>query len=94
MRAGGLTEIFALEPSGTVTQLTRNAAGDAAPAGSADGNWIAFVSARDGAWRCTAHGSQQERLTETGAAEINPDISPNGTAWCSSGNEGWPRTST
>jgi TolB protein len=78
----GDDEIYAVSPDGSgLTQLTRNAATDSAPAWSPDGRSIAFTSTRDGNFEIyvmRADGSNPRRLTTDPGADYAPTWSPDG----------------
>src|ERR671930_154721 len=78
----GDDEIYAVSPCGSgLTQLTRNAATDSAPAWSPDGRSIAFTSTRDGNFEIYvvgADGSGQTPLTTNHGANHAPSWSPDG----------------
>src|SRR5919198_609309 len=78
----GDAEIYAVSPDGSgLTQLTRNAATDSAPAWSPDGRSIAFTSTRDGNFEIyvmRADGSNPRRLTTDPGADYAPTWSPDG----------------
>jgi CSLREA domain-containing protein len=78
----GDEEIFSMNPDGTgLKQLTRNNAGDGAPAVSADGKKITFVSRRTGdfeVFAMNADGTAQTNLTKNDAGDDSPTFSPDG----------------
>jgi TolB protein len=79
----GNLEIYSMSADGSgQTNLTNNAAGDIAPAWSADGAKIAFTSFRDGGnaeiYVMNSDGSGQTRLTDDPAVDSNPTWSPDG----------------
>jgi TolB protein len=80
----GDTELYLRAADGTLTQLTRNTAGDYGGVWSPDGRRLAFVSDRDGGepeiYRMNADGSGQVRLTRTAAfvSDHTPSWSPDG----------------
>jgi CSLREA domain-containing protein len=78
----GDEEIFSVNPDGTgLKQLTRNNAGDSAPAVSAYGKKITFVSRRTGnfeVFAMNADGTAQTNLTKNDAGDDSPTFSPDG----------------
>ncbi len=76
-------EICVINPDGTgLAVLTNNAAADKDPAGSYDGNMIAFQSDRDGndeIYAIYSDGYGEIRLTNNTASDIAPAWSPDGT---------------
>jgi serine/threonine protein kinase/Tol biopolymer transport system component len=78
---GGIADIWIADSDGSRRkQLTSNGAANFAPAVSADGRYIVFITAREGKknlWRMNADGSNPVRLT-SGLADVNPSFSPDG----------------
>ena len=81
----GITdEIYVMDADGSNQQrLTENLFDDRDPSWSPDGEWIAFVSDRDGLFNdeiyvMDADGSNQRRLTENLAIDWHPSWSPDG----------------
>src|SRR5438046_3811878 len=76
-------DIYLMNDDGTqVTNLTKHAGRNIAPAWSPDGTKIAFASNRDGnseIYVMNADGSGQTRLTHSAAIDEAPDWSPDGT---------------
>jgi Tol biopolymer transport system component len=79
----GNAEIYTMNADGTgLTRLTKNSAGDYAPAWSPDGKRIAFYSQRDGnaeIYVMNADGSNVTRLTIHSKDDFDPTWSPDGT---------------
>jgi len=75
-------EIYRMRADGSdARRLTNNAAFDAGPTFSPDGERIAFVSHRDGNYEIylmNADGTDQQRLTHNAASDREPAFSPNG----------------
>jgi len=78
----GKFEIYTIEADGSdARRLTNNAAFDAGPTFSPDGQRIAFVSHRDGNYEIyvmNADGTDQQRLTHNPAQDRQPAFSPDG----------------
>jgi Tol biopolymer transport system component len=77
-------DIFTINADGTnETNITNNAAGNAAPDYSPDGSKIAFSTTRDGdseIYRMNADGTNPVRLTNNAAADSSPYYSPDGAS--------------
>jgi len=82
LTAEGKFEIYTMKPDGSDTKrLTNNAAFDAGPTFSPDGQRIAFVTHRDGNYEIylmNADGTDQQRLTDNPAQDRQPAFSPDG----------------
>ena len=76
------TEIWVGDGGGQSRQLTSAAKSSSQPAWSPDGQWLAFVSDRDGKrqiYRIAVGGGEAERLTKTEDGVTNFAWSPSGT---------------
>jgi serine/threonine protein kinase/Tol biopolymer transport system component len=77
----GTTDLFIVNADGSnPRQLTLNAGLNGAPAPTADGRFIVFLSTRTGVphlWRMDTDGTNVKQLT-SGVAEVNPVVSPDG----------------
>jgi len=77
----GTTDLFIVNADGSnPRQLTLNAGLNGAPAPTADGRFIVFLSTRSGVphlWRMDSDGTNAKQLTN-GIAEVNPVVSPDG----------------
>ncbi len=76
---GGRSDLFVVNADGSnQRQLTSNAALNAQPSATADGQYIVFVSTRSGSphiWRMNTDGTNLKQITN-GIAEVNPLVTP------------------
>jgi eukaryotic-like serine/threonine-protein kinase len=76
---GGIADIWIADPTGgNRKQLTTN--GGTSPVATSDGNYIVFISAREGklaVWRMNVDGSNPVRLSN-GPADLYPSLTPDG----------------
>ncbi len=75
------SEVFLGTLDGQQTQLTHNDTFDGFASPSADGQWIAFYSGRDGDYEIyvmDVNGNNQSRLTTSKGRDASPSFSPDG----------------
>jgi hypothetical protein len=92
---GGNNDIYTVDLTGNITQLTTDSHDDSGPAWSPDGRKIVFVSNRDGnmeIYVMNMDGSGQTRLTNNSANDISPRWLPDGSLAFDSDRDGTFKT--
>src|SRR5215471_716858 len=79
----GSPEIWIMDSQGNNRRQLTNGGYNIAPSVSRDGHYIVFISGRGGAhnvWRMNPDGNNATQLTTTGAADLIPIVTPDGSA--------------